>query len=160
MVNAGISYAPGSTREHYQKVFDTNVFAVAVTIDTFLPLLRKSKAEGGKRIAFTSSSMASLKYAAEETDTNNGHFAVHYPIYRSSKAAMTVLMLHYTRLLEGEGFVVTASNPGYCATNLNAYNGLKDPREGAKAVVRGAIGDKKDVHGKHIDEDEGNFVPW
>jgi NAD(P)-dependent dehydrogenase (short-subunit alcohol dehydrogenase family) len=41
-------------------VFSTNVFGPAVVTDTFLPLLKKSTAEGGKRIVFVSSVMGAL----------------------------------------------------------------------------------------------------
>ena len=155
MVNAGISSAPGSLREQYQQIFDTNVFGAAVTVDAFLPLLRKSKSSDGKRIAFTSSGLASLKWASESDGPSSGE---NYPIYRCTKTAMNSMMVSYTRALEKEGFVVSGSNPGYCATNLNAYNGLRDPREGANLLVRAAIEPKDKVHG-HVVDDEGKG-PW
>jgi NAD(P)-dependent dehydrogenase (short-subunit alcohol dehydrogenase family) len=157
MINAGVSHTSGTKREQYQRIYDTNLFGAVITIDAFLPLLRKSTAPGGKRIALTSSSLASLKWAAE---MDENHSAVNFPIYRSSKTAMNMIMLHYARLLEGEGFSVGANNPGYCATNLNAYNGLKDPREGAKVLVRCATGDKKSVHGIFMHEEENEILPW
>ena len=150
MVNAGISRAPGSPREHYRQVYDTNVFGAAVTVDAFLPLLRKSTAQDGKRIAFTSSGLGSLQLALE----SNGQFSgVNFPIYRSSKTAVNMVMVHYARLLEGEGFVVSASDPGYCATNLNGHRGLKDPRDGAKVLIKAATEAKEKVHGRIIDKE-------
>ncbi|KAK5175149.1 uncharacterized protein LTR77_000286 [Saxophila tyrrhenica] len=155
MLNAGIAYTEGSVREQYQKIYDTNIFGASVTVEAFLPLLRKSTVAGGKRISFTSSGLASIKWAAESDGNYNGAM---YGIYRSSKSAMNMVMVSYARQLEGEGFVVTATDPGYCATNLNAYSGFKDPREGAKALIRGAIGDKKDVHAAMVDEEQKQ--PW
>lgn len=155
MVNAGISHAPGTTREHYQRVYDTNVFGAAVTVDTFLPLLRKSTASDGKRIAFTTSGLSSLQWALEKDDNFSG---ANYPIYRSTKTALNMVMVHYTKLLEKEGFIVSASDPGYCATNLNAYNGYKDPREGAKVLIRAAVASKDEVHGYVVDETSKE--PW
>jgi NAD(P)-dependent dehydrogenase (short-subunit alcohol dehydrogenase family) len=78
--------------------------------------------------------------------------------YRSTKSALNMIMVQYAKQLEGEGFVVSASNPGYCATNLNAYSGLKDPREGAKALIRCATGAKEDVHCLMVNEN--GTEPW
>ena len=86
MANAGISGAAqsgagASLREQYQAVYDTNVFGQAVCTDTFLPLLRKSTAAGGKRIIFVSSGLGSLTLSADP----NGEYAGRlFPIYRSS----------------------------------------------------------------------------
>ncbi|KAK3707160.1 hypothetical protein LTR37_012329 [Vermiconidia calcicola] len=171
MVNAGISHAPGTTREHYRQVFDTNVFGQAVTVEAFLPLLRKSTASGGKRIAFTSSDLGSLRWALESKGLYSG---VNFPNYRSSKTAVNMVMVHYARLLEDEGFIVGASNPdlnlrhqsimcqylgsGYCATNLDAYGGAKDPREGAKVLIKAATDSKESVDGLVVDETGSQ--PW
>lgn len=78
--------------------------------------------------------------------------------YRSTKSALNMVMVQYAKQLEGEGFIVSASNPGYCATNLNAFSGFKDPREGAKALIRCATGAKDDVHCLMVNED--GTEPW
>lgn len=158
MPNAGIAYATGTLREQYHKHFDTNVFGAAVTVDTFLPLLRKSKAPGGKRIAFTSSALGSLQWGLEQ---DGGMNAVNYPIYRNTKTSINAMMVHYTRLLQDEGFVVSASNPGFCGTNLNNFHGVRDPREGAKMLVRAAVDPKEKVQGRVLnDEGPEEFCPW
>lgn len=163
MLNAGISRAVGvesdlepnangsgpSLREQYRQQYDTNVFGAAVCVDTFLPLLRKSTAPGGKRIAFTGSSTACLELARTDSGSLNGK---NYRLYRSTKTALNMVMVSYARELEDDGFVVSASNPGHCGTNLNLYKGLKDPREGAKVLVECVEGKKEDVHGFLIDE--------
>ncbi|KAK3721990.1 hypothetical protein LTR37_002806 [Vermiconidia calcicola] len=155
MVNAGISHAPGTTREHYRQVFDTNVSGQAVTVEAFLPLLRMSTASSGKRIAFTSSDLSSLQWALEPKGLYSG---VNFPIYRTSKTAVNMVMPHYARLLEHEGFIVGASNSGYCATNLNAYGGAKNPREGARVLIKAATDSKESVHGLVVDE--CGSQPW
>lgn len=120
----------------------------------FLPLLRKSTVSGGKRIAFTSSGLSSLQWA-----TGDGQYSgANYPIYRSTKTALNMVMLYYVKTLEKGGFVVSASDPGYCATNLNNHNGLKDPRDGAKVLVRAAVETKEKAHGHVVDENETE--PW
>jgi NAD(P)-dependent dehydrogenase (short-subunit alcohol dehydrogenase family) len=158
MVNAGIAYPPGdnlSKRQQYQQIYDTNVFGAAATVDAFIPLLRKSTAPGGKRIAFTSSGTSSLQWALELQGPIS---AVNFPIYRSSKTAESMVMVHYARLLEEEGFVVGASDPGHCGTNLNNFKGAKDPRLGAKVLIKAATEAKENVHGRVINED--GFEPW
>ncbi|KAH0074923.1 hypothetical protein KCU96_g14970, partial [Aureobasidium melanogenum] len=114
--------------------------------------LRKGSA---KRLAFTSSGLASLELAAKP-DTL--YSANNYPVYRSTKTALNMIMLGYALQLEKEGFVVSAADPGYCATNLNGNSGFKDPRDGAKELVKSCVGEKKDVHGVMVD-DEG-IVAW
>jgi NAD(P)-dependent dehydrogenase (short-subunit alcohol dehydrogenase family) len=162
--------AGGSTlREFYRRHYETNVFGTAAAAEAFIPLLRK----GEKRLAFTSSSVGSLHAATEENlvpgvslnglvdhtilmaGANNLQA---YVVYRSTKSALNMIMVQYAKQLEGEGFIVSASNPGYCATNLNAYSGLKDPREGAKALIRCATGAKEDVHCLMVNEN--GTEPW
>lgn len=148
MLNAGIGQAQGTLREHYRQVYDTNLFGTATTIEAFLPLLRKSTKEGGKRIAITSSDLASLELAMRDKGLYN---AKNFPIYRSSKSAVNMVMCHYARSLEDEGVVVTASNPGFCNTGFNGNQGPKDPREGAKELVK-AVELGKEVHVRVVTE--------
>ncbi|KAM0708889.1 hypothetical protein Q7P35_002925 [Cladosporium inversicolor] len=155
--NAAIAFADdeaykagGSTlREFYRQHYETNVFGTIATAEAFIPLLRK----GEKRLAFTSSSVGSLHQAAEDNMIPGVWIA-----YRSTKSALNMIMVQYAKQLEGEGFIVSASNPGYCATSLNAYSGLKDPREGAKALIRCATGAKEDVHCLMVNETGAE--PW
>lgn len=155
MVNAGIAYTPGNKREQFRQIYDTNVFGAAATVDAFIPLLRKSTASGGKRIAFTSSGTSSIQWALESQGPLS---AVNFPIYRSSKTAESMVMVHYARLLEEEGFVVGGSDPGHCETNLNSFTGAKDPRLGAKVLIAAATEVKEKIHGRVINED--GFEPW
>lgn len=161
MANAGIvgkqredSDGP-SLRALYHQHYDTNVFGTAVTTEAFLPLLRKSRHPDGKRIAFTSSGLSSLKIGREDDGL---YSARNFVIYRSTKTALNMIMLSYAKLLNEEGFVVSASDPGYCATEFNKHRGTKDPREGAKALIRAATESKEKVHSWLVTEDE--ILPW
>jgi NAD(P)-dependent dehydrogenase (short-subunit alcohol dehydrogenase family) len=87
-----------------------------------------------------------------EVEMLNPKAAPQVNVYRSSKTATNMVMGIYTKMLEDEGFVVSASDPGFCATNMNGYSGWKDPKDGARVLVRAVIGDKEDVHGRLIDE--------
>ncbi|CAK3874839.1 Hypothetical predicted protein [Lecanosticta acicola] len=153
--NAGIAMSPSdaskmSLRQFYQSHFDTNVFGAAAVTEAFLPLLRKSS---GKRLAFTSTGLSSLAKAANGTQP-----ADKWPVYRASKTALSMVMLNYVRILEPEGFVVAAAAPGHCATNLNNFSGKKDPRDGAKMLVKALLGSKDEVHG-HVFSEKGK-EPW
>jgi NAD(P)-dependent dehydrogenase (short-subunit alcohol dehydrogenase family) len=179
MNNAGIAKVPSTDGSGPRQVFheqsDVNLFGTAVVTEAFLPLLKRSTSPDGKRISFTSSSLASPQMAAE-----NPHYsAVSWHIYRSTKTAMSMVMLYYAQSLEKEGFVVGAADPGksssgrrtdrscrqlifvvgYCATNLNDHQGLKDPRLGARALIISATGKKEEVHGRIVDE-QGKAEPW
>lgn len=155
--NAGITtdHAISDTsaiRSTYHSLYDTNLFGAVATTEMFLPLLHKGN---GKRIAFTSSGLGSLKWASESDDIMS---AINLPIYRSTKTALNMVMLHYAKLLESQGFVVSAADPGYCSTNLTSFVGGRPPTDGAKVLVRALLGKKEDVHAAVID-DSGK-EPW
>lgn len=153
--NAGIATAQAATsnqslREVYHEQFDVNVYGAAAVTEAFLPLLQRGS---GKRIAFTSTGLSSLAKAADGTQP-----VEKFPIYRTTKTALNMVMLYYAKTLEAEGFVVSGPAPGFCATNLNGHAGKKDPREGAKMLVKALVAPKKDIHG-HVFSDAG-VEPW
>jgi NAD(P)-dependent dehydrogenase (short-subunit alcohol dehydrogenase family) len=64
---------------------------------------------------------------------------VSLPVYRSSKAALNMLMLHYASKYKDDGWKINASCPGFCATNLNDFAGIDSPANGALNAVRLAM---------------------
>ena len=153
--NAGIATSQAATdtqtlRQVYHEQFDTNVYGAAAVTEAFLPLLRKGSS---KRIAFTSTGLSSLAKASDGSQPVDK-----FPIYRATKTALNMVLLYYARTLEGEGFVVSGPAPGFCATNLNGNAGKKDPRDGAKMLVRGLLGQKEDVHA--VVFTESGPEPW
>ena len=155
MVNAGISNASGSTREQLRAIYDTNVFGTVVTVEAFLPLLKKSALPGGKRIAFTTSDLGSIPMGLQ---SDGLYSAKNFGYYRSSKTAVNMMMSSFARLLEDEGFVVSAANPGFCRTGFNKNSGTKDPRDGARELVKAAVGEKHEVHARVVSEE--GVLPW
>jgi NAD(P)-dependent dehydrogenase (short-subunit alcohol dehydrogenase family) len=136
--NAGISHLPGQGLEGQQPatadideirtIFETNVFGVVNVTSAFLPLLRRSAAP---RIVNVSSSAGSLTKLADPDDEN--------PIaigYVPSKTALTALTLQYAKGLAGEHILVNAVDPGFVATDLNNFAGVRTPAQGAVAAVR------------------------
>lgn len=61
---------------------------------------------------------------------------VSLPVYRSSKAALNMLMLHYAVTYKEQGWKVNATCAGWCATNLNGFAGANTPESGAINAVR------------------------
>jgi NAD(P)-dependent dehydrogenase (short-subunit alcohol dehydrogenase family) len=136
--NAGISHLPGhgiegqqpatADIEEIRSIFETNFFGVINVTSAFLPLLRRSPAP---RIVNVSSSGGSLTKLA---DPDN-----HNPIaigYAPSKTALTALTLQYAKGLASEHILVNAADPGFVATGLNNFAGVRTRAQGAVAAVR------------------------
>ncbi|KAL6822083.1 hypothetical protein J3E69DRAFT_368237 [Trichoderma sp. SZMC 28015] len=127
--NAGVCLndertSPPSLR-NFQDTFAVNTFGATLTTEAFIPLLTASSAP---RVVFVSSFMGSLTHRPESP--------IPLPIYRSSKAALNMIMLHYALKYKDAGWKVNATCPGYCATNLNGFVGKDDPADGALNAVR------------------------
>lgn len=153
--NAGIATDQSASveqtlRQAYLQQFDTNVAGAAAVTEAFLPLLHKGRS---KRIAFVSTGLSSLQKADDGSQSVSK-----FPIYRMTKTALNMVMLCYARTLENQGFVVSAPAPGFCATNLNNHSGKKDPRDGAKLLVKALLGNKEDVHARVFSE--AGREPW
>ena len=150
--NAGISQpsSPDVTmREHYQQIFNVNVFSHAVVTDKMLPLLRASRSTT-KRIVFVGSSIGSL---AVEQDPDHYSYLTSYEVYRGSKAALNMQMVYYSQILKTDDIAVLSMCPGGCATNLNAYPGSVAPEEGAKVIVKAVTeGSNKEKNGAWFDK--------
>ncbi|KAE8138860.1 hypothetical protein BDV38DRAFT_270380 [Aspergillus pseudotamarii] len=95
--NAGIAvdhHSDLSIRENLSMTFDTNVFGTAVLTDAHLDVLRQFTAP---RVVFVSSSVAS---PALSNDENWPYYHTISKSYKSSKAAVNMLVLHYSRALQ------------------------------------------------------------
>jgi len=100
---------------------------IAVTA-AFLPLLRLSDAP---RIVNVSSSAGSLTKTSDFA--NPDLIALGYV---PSKAALTSLTIQYARGLAAENILVNAVCPGFVATDLNGFHGVRSTSEGAVQAVR------------------------
>jgi NAD(P)-dependent dehydrogenase (short-subunit alcohol dehydrogenase family) len=153
--NAGISHRPGADFagqvpgsgdvDHVRYVFETNVLGVIAVTEAFLPLLRLSDAP---RIVNVSSSAGSL--AAISDFANADPIALGYV---PSKTAVTALTLMYARGLVAEGILVNAVCPGFVATDLNGFRGVRTPEQGARQAVRMATIPADGPTGTFTDED-------
>lgn len=155
-ITSGLDPASTMTAEDLRRTFDTNVFGVATVINTFLPLLRRSRSP---RIVNVSSAMGSIALIA---DPDVEVTKLNQAAYQASKAALNALTVLYANELRGEGIKVNAVCPGYRATGLNGglpTPGAGDPADGAKvAVAMAMIGD--DGPTAQFRGDTGAVYPW
>jgi len=112
-------------------VLETNVLGVIRVTNALLPLLRRSPSP---RIVNVSSTVGSLtRQSAAESATTSGPVAV---AYSPSKTLLNAVMVQYVRELAGTNVLVNAACPGYVATDLNGFRGVRTPQEGAATAIR------------------------
>ncbi|CAG7997112.1 unnamed protein product [Penicillium salamii] len=157
--NAGIiSLANPPSREEYRKVLNTNVVGALSMTETFLGLLQKSDE---RRLVFVSSSVGSISQAA---DPSSKYYSANGFEYRSSKAALNMLLVLYWNRLQKEGFKVHGADPGLCATNFtgNAQSlldrGAATPAQGGERIASVIRGEKDADVGRVLGE--YGVSPW
>lgn len=134
-------------------VVETNVLGVIRVTNAMLPLLRRSPSP---RIVNVSSGVGSLaRQACPGGETAVGPVAV---AYSPSKTFLNAVMLQYVRELEGTGIFINAACPGYVATDLNGFRGVRTPQEGVATPIRLATPPDGGPTGGFF-EDAG-VVPW
>ncbi|KAH8646654.1 carbonyl reductase [Xylariales sp. PMI_506] len=142
-------------RQLLEKTFSVNVFGAAAVTEAMAPLLDKSTSPS-PRIVFMSSRLGSL---AVKTDAADRSAVRHFPVYRSSKCALNMLMLHYAAIFKAKGWKVNSCDPGLTATSLagNQKN-MGTVEDGAKNCLRLAT--------LGVDGETGSFtnkegpIPW
>jgi NAD(P)-dependent dehydrogenase (short-subunit alcohol dehydrogenase family) len=80
-----------------------------------------------------------------------------FPTYRSTKAALNMLTLHYAALFEEQGWKVNASAPNLTATHFSRGIG-RPASESAVNIVRLATLSVDGETGTY--SDENGTVPW
>ena len=129
--NAGI-IGPHSPVEEFgadelHEVFDTNVYSIVRVTQAALPLLTASDSPVIVNVA------SGLGFPRFVTDPSRDEFSVLALGYPTSKAAVIMLGLQYSRLLPS--MRVNTIDPGYTATDLNGNSGPQTVTEGTDAVV-------------------------
>jgi NAD(P)-dependent dehydrogenase (short-subunit alcohol dehydrogenase family) len=125
--NAGIypdkgqSLEAGYPAQMWADSFATNVTGVFLTVQAFLPQLKRSEAP---KIAIISSQMGS------DTRAPGGSY-----IYRSSKAAALNLARNLAADLAPEGVAVGAYHPGWVRTDMGGDGGEIDVAESAEGLI-------------------------
>lgn len=152
--NAGIGARNNpSVRDAMREVLAVNVVGVVSVTEAFLPLLRKSSAP---RLIFVSSTTGSITIAADPNGPLHGGGAMDY---RSSKAALNMLMVLYWNRLEAEGFKVFGANPGLIATNFHGGERPgSEPEVGGERIAAVIRGDRDADVGKVCNAN--GVLPW
>jgi NAD(P)-dependent dehydrogenase (short-subunit alcohol dehydrogenase family) len=108
---------------------ETNVIGVIRVTNALLPLLRRSAAP---RIVNMSSTVGSLtRQSADAGDT--GPIAV---AYSPSKTFLNAVTVQYAKELAGTNILINAACPGFTATDLNGFRGVRTPEQGAAIAIR------------------------
>lgn len=155
--NAGISgeqpqRVADCSMDIIRRIFETNYFGAIQTTQVMLPLLRKSSAPS---IINVSSEVGSLTmHMSAERRPNWNDFSA----YGSSKTALNAFTVMLANELRSENIVVNSVTPGYTATDLNQFKGLKSVAEGVKPIVQLAMLTDRNVTGRFFKD--GQEVPW
>lgn len=138
--------------ESIRRVFETNFFGAIQVTQAMLPLLRKSSAPS---IINVSSEISSLSTNSSEGRPPNWKL---YSTYGNSKTALNGFMVMLANELREENVIVNNVTPGYTATDLNQFKGLKTPEQGARPIVDLAMETDRTVTGRFFKD--GGEVPW
>jgi NAD(P)-dependent dehydrogenase (short-subunit alcohol dehydrogenase family) len=139
--------------EQVRTVFETNVIGVMRMINAMLPLLRRS---GSPRIVNMSSGVGSLtRQAATTDDLSTGPIS---GAYSPSKTFLNAVTLQYAKELRGSNILINLGCPGFVATDLNGFRGVRTPEQGAAIAIRLATLPDDGPSGGYF-EDAG-VIPW
>ncbi|RKN40353.1 SDR family oxidoreductase [Streptomyces hoynatensis] len=130
---------------------ETNVIGVIRVTNAMLPLLRRSAAP---RIVNMSSSVGSLTRQSTP-GAETGPIAV---AYAPSKTFLNAVTVQYAKELRDTNILINAACPGYCATDLNGFRGVRTAEQGAQIALRLATLPADGPTGGFF-EDAGE-VPW
>ncbi|WP_043468317.1 SDR family NAD(P)-dependent oxidoreductase [Kitasatospora sp. MBT66] len=134
-------------------VVETNVIGVVRVTNAMMPLLRRS---ASPRIVNMSSSVGSLtRQSGPAAEQTAGPLAV---AYSPSKTFLNAVTLQYARELSGTGILINAGCPGYVATDLNGFRGVRTPEQGAAIAIKLATLPDDGPTGRFFDD--AGVVPW
>jgi NAD(P)-dependent dehydrogenase (short-subunit alcohol dehydrogenase family) len=139
--------------EKVRTAVETNVIGVIRVTNAMLPLLRRSISP---RIVNMSSGVGSLTRQSGSTDERaTGPLSV---AYAPSKTMLNAITVQYAKELRDTNILINAGCPGYCATDLNDFRGVRTPEQGAAIAIRLATLPDDGPTGGFF-EDAG-VVPW
>ncbi|MEU7425554.1 SDR family NAD(P)-dependent oxidoreductase [Streptomyces sp. NPDC040750] len=130
---------------------ETNVIGVIRVTNAMLPLLRRS---ASPRIVNMSSSVGSLTLQSAP-GAEMGPISV---AYSPSKSFLNAVTVQYVRELRDTNILINAACPGFCATDLNDFRGVRTPAQGAAIAIRLAALPDDGPTGRFFDD--AGEVPW
>ncbi|MGI3783719.1 MAG: SDR family NAD(P)-dependent oxidoreductase [Janthinobacterium lividum] len=134
-----------------REVLETNVFGVIRMTNAFLPLLRRS---GSPRIVTMSSGVGSLTRQSGPGD-ETGPISI---AYSPSKTYLNAITVQLAKELRDTGILINLACPGFVATDLNGFRGVRTPEQGAAIALRLATLPDDGPTGGYF-EDAG-VIPW
>jgi len=156
--NAGITGGPAqqpstADLDVIRTVVETNVIGVVRVTNALLPMLRRAPSP---RIVNVSSGVGSLtRQSGPGGETTTGPVAV---AYAPSKTFLNAVTLQYVKELAGTNILINCACPGFVATDLNGFRGVRSPQQGAATAIRLATLPDGGPTGGFF-EDAG-VVPW
>ena len=139
--------------EQVRAVVETNVIGVMRVTNAMLPLLRRSAAP---RIVNMSSSVGSLSRQSATTDQlSTGPVS---GAYSPSKTFLNAVTVQYAKELHDTNILINLACPGFVATDLNGFRGVRTPEQGAAVAIRLATLPDDGPTGGYF-EDAG-VIPW
>jgi NAD(P)-dependent dehydrogenase (short-subunit alcohol dehydrogenase family) len=130
---------------------ETNVIGVIRVTNAMLPLLRRS---ASPRIVNMSSSVGSLTLQT----TPGVEVGPISAAYAASKTFLNAVTVQYVRELRDTGILINTACPGYVATDLNGFRGVRTPEQGAAIAIRLATLPDDGPNGGFFDD--AGVVPW
>ncbi|MEU0538554.1 SDR family oxidoreductase [Nocardia sp. NPDC005978] len=151
-ITGGFPQSPTTVApETVRDVVDSNVIGVIRVTNAMLPMLRASTAP---RIVNMSSSVGSLTL-----QTTPGIDMGPLPVaYLASKTFLNTLTIQYAKELADTGILINSGCPGYTATDLNDFRGVRTPEQGAAIAIRLATLAADGPTGGFFDD--AGAVPW
>ncbi|MFI9815693.1 SDR family oxidoreductase [Saccharothrix variisporea] len=132
-------------------VVETNVIGVIRVTNAMLPMLRAS---ASPRIVNISSSVGSFAL-----QTTPGIDMGQVPVaYLASKTFLNALTVQYAKELADTGILVNSGCPGYTATDLNGFQGVRTASQGAAIAIHLATLPDDGPTGGFFDD--AGAVPW
>jgi NAD(P)-dependent dehydrogenase (short-subunit alcohol dehydrogenase family) len=130
---------------------ETNVIGVIRVTNAMLPLLRRSTSP---RIVNMSSSVGSLTLQTTP-DAETGPISA---AYAASKTFLNAVTVQYAKELRDTNILINAGCPGFTATDLNGFRGVRTPEQGAAIAIRLATLPDDGLTGGFFDD--AGVVPW
>jgi NAD(P)-dependent dehydrogenase (short-subunit alcohol dehydrogenase family) len=151
-ITGGLPQEPTRTSaEQVRTVVETNVIGVMRVMDAMLPLLRRSHSP---RIVNMSSGVGSLTRQSA-ADGSTGPLS---GSYSPSKTFLNAVTLQYAKELADTEILINLACPGYVATDLNGFRGVRTTEQGAAIAVRLATLPDGGPTGGYFDDD--GVIPW
>jgi NAD(P)-dependent dehydrogenase (short-subunit alcohol dehydrogenase family) len=116
-----------------------------------LPLLRRS---ASPRIVNMSSRVGSLTLQSTP-GTETGPISA---AYAPSKTFLNAVTIQYAKELRDTSILINAGCPGYTATDLNGFRGVRTPQQGAAIAIQLATLPDDGPTGGFFDD--AGVVPW